>query len=182
MVASIALSAFCGTGVLAAGAQRVDLGQIAAGQCVVDGKPVGTKALDAAIDIVNVVEQRGEGMSPAALGMLAINQETLERLANPNLNQETLRVYGDTVKEELKNNLPVIVKSEARIYTEHYSRAELEQLRSFYRSPLGRKVVAETIPITSETVELGLALTHSNIGAATAERARKKLRAQGVKI
>jgi hypothetical protein len=179
IVVGLALSSRLGTSAQADA--MPDFTQIAAGRCIVDGKPVDPASLQIAIDIVNIVDRRNN-TDPTALNFVALGQTVRERTANPTLDDRTLRLFQTGVQEELQEDLAVIAKDEACIYAMLYSHDELQELRTFYDSPLGRKVVANEIPITTDLVELGQALTQSSIGVAAAERAKHKLKVQGVKL
>ena len=178
---SIVVLALCFTNMFAGSGQTQPLDEIASGVCVVNGKAVDVELLNLAIDVVDTVD-RAHGALPTALNMAPLDQMVAEELANPKLDEKTLRLYQQAVSDELKSNLPEIEKAEACVYVQHYSRSELLQLRTFYQSPLGQKVMANEIPITSEFVELGRAFLRTKIGLAATQRAKVKLRAQGVKI
>ena len=105
-----------------------------------------------------------------------------EHLANPKLDDLTLRLYQKTVEQELQAKRVDIEKDEACIYATYSSPEGLRQLRLAYPSSHDRKVLTAEDAMKLRTADLGRALAQSNLGVAAAERARQKLRAQGVRV
>jgi hypothetical protein len=52
--------------------------------------------------------------------------------------------------KELESGLPIAMNTEANYYAQHYSEDELRQLISFYKTPLGQKILSEGGKLTSE--------------------------------
>jgi hypothetical protein len=63
--------------------------------------------------------------------------------ANPGAEEKIDRALTDVIRPALKRRIPEYLDLAAGVYADHFTRAELEQLVLFYKSPLGRKLVRE---------------------------------------
>ena len=95
--------------------------------------------------------------------------------------QQFRQVYKD-VPVEYWNDLRSTVQEEelsnriVPLYTERFSVAELNELLGFYRSPLGKKLIAELPEITQQSVAIG-----QEWGKQQAGKLVEKLKADGYK-
>jgi hypothetical protein len=77
----------------------------------------------------------------------------LVRDANPGDEDKVDRAVADVIRPALKRRIPEYLDLAAGVYADHFTRAELEQLVLFYKSPLGQKLVREqgdVIPAITE--------------------------------
>ena len=81
----------------------------------------------------------------------------------------------------MKASLPEVLNEVACVAARHYTLAELQQLRAFYMSDTGQKMLKESPEVTKETMAIGMAWG-SAAGKAAAEHALARLRSNGVKI
>jgi hypothetical protein len=63
--------------------------------------------------------------------------------ANPGADDKVDRAVADIIRPALKRRIPEYLDLAAGIYADHFTRDELIQLVSFYKSPLGQKLVRE---------------------------------------
>jgi uncharacterized protein len=95
--------------------------------------------------------------------------------------QQFRQVYKDVPAEYWKE-LRATIQEEAPaesivpLYAERFSTAELGELLAFYRSPLGKKVVAELPGITQQSVAIG-----QEWGKQQTSKVLEKLKADGYK-
>ncbi len=68
---------------------------------------------------------------------------TLVLDANPGAEDKVDRAVTDVIRPALTRRIPEYLDLAAGVYADHFTRAELEQLVSFYKSPLGRKLERE---------------------------------------
>jgi uncharacterized protein len=74
-----------------------------------------------------------------------------QRAQNPDINPE----FWDRFSAKARADVRQLVDSIAPIYAKRFSKSELEQLATFYESPVGRHVVADQGSIAQESGELG---------------------------
>ena len=82
--------------------------------------------------------------------------EVLEK-ANPGRSKEIAEMMG-LIDAELTKRLPSIMDAYARLYTAHFSLAELRELNAFYDTPVGRKLVKETPAISAKAMAMSQSL------------------------
>lgn len=78
--------------------------------------------------------------------MVALVQAQIAALvlnANPGQGDKVNRLINDVIQPSLKRRLPEYLDLAAGVYAAHFTRAELDQLVSFYKSPVGQKLVRE---------------------------------------
>lgn len=74
-----------------------------------------------------------------------------QRATNPKIPT----AFWDALLARARRQMPQYVDSLIPIYRAHLTRAEVDQLVTFYESPLGRRVTEVTPIITQESMELG---------------------------
>lgn len=70
---------------------------------------------------------------------------------NPQLGKE-LNEVSLQLRKEYESKQPELLNEVAKVYAEHFSEAELKGLVTFYKSPLGQKMVAEEPAIIDESL------------------------------
>ena len=78
--------------------------------------------------------------------MVALVQAQISNLvlaANPGQEDKIDQAMDDVIQPALKRRIPEYLDLAAGIYADHFTRAELEQLVSFYKSPVGQKLMRE---------------------------------------
>ena len=63
--------------------------------------------------------------------------------ANPGQEDKVNRAVTEVIRPALKRRIPEYLDLAAGVYADHFTRAELDQLVAFYKSPLGQKLVRE---------------------------------------
>jgi hypothetical protein len=102
------------------------------------------------------------------------------RRQSPNLPEDTYKMVGQMLADEMRKELPSFVQANAQIYANHFTLDDLKALDTFYQSPVGQKFVSETPKIFRETLPLG-ALWGRQAAHAAMQRVMEQLRAKGVK-
>lgn len=103
--------------------------------------------------------------------------------ANPGAEDKVDRAVTDVIRPALKRRIPEYLDLAAGVYADHFTRAELEQLVSFYKSPLGQKLVreqGELIPaITQMSKQWVNRVGNEVLKDAAADFAKRGLKAPG---
>lgn len=76
---------------------------------------------------------------------------TAQRAASPQIPPE----FWDEFTVRARRDVPRFVELLVPIYDEHFTRAQLEQLVTFYQSPLGRHLAEVQPRITTQSLEAG---------------------------
>jgi len=81
----------------------------------------------------------------------------LVRDANPGQDDKVDRGVADLVRPALKRRIPEYLDLAAGVYADHFTRAELDQLITFYKSPLGQKLVREQAELVPDITKMSKA-------------------------
>jgi len=76
--------------------------------------------------------------------------KTSFRTANPNITDDELNAYGNSVEVELEANLDITIEFEAEEIADTYSADDIKALIDFYRSPAGRRITKLAPAMTKE--------------------------------
>ena len=74
---------------------------------------------------------------------------------NPDDGQLIKYLLNKHFAPEFEARLPEFMELSARIYAEHFTEAELDELIAFYETPLGQKMIAKLPVLTQQSMELG---------------------------
>lgn len=77
-----------------------------------------------------------------------------QRASNQNANLPA--GFWDEFAVRVRRDIPVLIDSIVPLYATHFSTAELTQLKAFYDSPIGRRLIAEQGPLQQESAQLGM--------------------------
>jgi len=102
------------------------------------------------------------------------------RRQSPNLSEDTYKMVGQMLADEMRKELPPFVQANAQIYANHFTLDDLKALDTFYQSPAGQKLVSETPKIFRETLPLGR-IWGREAAQAAMQRVMEQLHAKGVK-
>ncbi|MEM8987583.1 MAG: DUF2059 domain-containing protein [Pseudomonadota bacterium] len=105
--------------------------------------------------------------------------EALSGLAAQGANEQSLALLREVFIDEITDAIPEYLDLVASVYARHFSDSELTEIIVFYETPVGRKMVAKTPNIISESEQAaaGWMLTVlSRIG----ENLEEKLRERGL--
>jgi hypothetical protein len=100
--------------------------------------PVALAKAKALVQISNLVAMRDQ-----MVALVEAQIAALVRDANPGEDDKVNRAVADLIRPALKRRIPEYLDLAAGVYADHFTRAELDQLVSFYKSPLGQKLVRE---------------------------------------
>ena len=110
--------------------------------------PVALAKAKALLQVSNLVAMRDQ-----MVALVEAQIAALVRDANPGEDDKVNRAVADVIRPALKRRIPEYLDLAAGVYADHFTRAELDQLVSFYKSPLGQKLVREqgdVIPAITE--------------------------------
>ena len=111
-----------------------------------------------------LMEKAGMGALTQQVARATMQQQraALEK-ANPGRSAEIAEIMI-LIDAELAKRLPRIMDAYARIYTLHFTLAELRELNRFYDAPIGRKLVKETPAISAEAMAMSQAFGQEIVG------------------
>jgi uncharacterized protein len=110
-----------------------------AGAQTADSKPASTAALSAAKEILAM--KNASAMYAAAVPNIV--QQTKDQLLQSNLNyQKDLNEVAVIVAQKLNGREKEIGEGMAQVYASQFSEQELKDLVTFYKSPLGQKLLS----------------------------------------
>ena len=81
----------------------------------------------------------------------------LVRDANPGQDDKVDRAVADLIRPALKRRIPEYLDLAAGVYADHFTRAELDQLITFYKSPLGQKLMREQAELVPDITKMSKA-------------------------
>lgn len=71
-------------------------------------------------------------------------------------NQNLPAGFWNAFVARVHQDMPLLIDSLVPVYANHFSADELTQLKAFYESPIGRRLVTELGPIQQESAQLGM--------------------------
>jgi hypothetical protein len=122
----------------------------AAAQNTVD--PVALAKAKELMQVSNLVAMRDQ--------MVALVEAQITNLvaaANPGAEEEVDRAMSDLIRPALKRRMPEYLDLAAGIYAAHFTRGELEQIVSFYKSPVGQKLAREQSALLPDITKMSKA-------------------------
>jgi hypothetical protein len=147
--------------------------------CMINGAPVDAATLDAALDLQKATGTQERMESTVDLVLPAMLQ--MLKQTNADISQSTLNAFTDAFRAEMKASIPEVLNETACIAARHYTLSEIQQIRAFYATDIGQKMLKETPELMKESMAVGMAWGRE-AGKAAAERALAHLRSNGVKI
>jgi hypothetical protein len=79
------------------------------------------------------------------------------RDANPGAGDKVDRAVADFIRPALKQRIPEYLDLAAGVYADHFTRAELDQLVAFYKSPVGQKLTREQSELVPDITKMSRA-------------------------
>lgn len=140
---------------------------------------IDPKALEAARALI-VATKATTNMELMVDAMVPSMVEVLKR-DKADIPEDVIAKFVPEFRAEMQKALPQLTELYARIYAQHFTLQELQDVAKFYDSPLGRKLIAETPLILKEVLPIAQQWGEK-VGQQAAINAIAKLRAQGVKI
>jgi uncharacterized protein len=110
-------------------------------------------AIAKAKELMEVSEARKLG--DQMLSVLEAPLVGLFESANPGRRTEISEFMRERFLPEMRRRLPEFWDLAAAVYAKHFTVAELDELKAFYESPLGRKVIAEQGGLMTELSQIG---------------------------
>jgi uncharacterized protein len=114
--------------------------------------PVALAKAKELLQVSNLIAMRDQmvALVEAQIGALV-------RDANPGQDDKVDHAVADLIRPALKRRIPEYLDLAAGVYADHFTRAELEQLVSFYRSPLGQKLMREQVELVPDITKMSKA-------------------------
>jgi hypothetical protein len=100
--------------------------------------PVALAKAKELLQVSNLIAMRDQMVSLVEAQIAALVLDS-----NPGEEDKVNRAVTDVIRPALKRRIPEYLDLAAGVYADHFTRAELDQLVSFYKSPLGQKLVRE---------------------------------------
>ncbi|MEI9931070.1 MAG: DUF2059 domain-containing protein [Rhizomicrobium sp.] len=147
--------------------------------CLVNGAPVDPATLSAALDLQNATGSQKRMLAMIDLMMPPILE--MIKQSNQEISQEALDAFKNAFRAEMMTGLPEVMNEIACVTARHYTLAELQQIKAFYGTAIGKKLLKETPEVMTESAAIGMAWG-SEAGKAAAARVIERLRLKGVKI
>lgn len=119
----------------------------------------------------------GKLMSDAMVAQMT----NLLRSTHPDIPQRVLDVLPGEVNAVIGENLPAFGERAAAIYEKYYSAEDVRGLIAFYSSPLGKKVIEVTPPLTQESMLAGQKWGES-LGPEIQRRIQARLKQEHVEL
>jgi hypothetical protein len=140
---------------------------------------IDPKALEAARALI-VATKATANMELMIDAMVPSMIEVLKR-DKADIPDDVIAKFVPEFRAEMLKGLPQLTELYARVYAQHFTLQELQDVAKFYDSPLGQKLITETPLILKETLPIAQQWGEK-VGQQAAINAISKLRAQGVKI
>jgi hypothetical protein len=127
------------------------------------------------VDLTDKVDIFGTGLADVAAKTL---QQVLK--LNPQLGAQATQAVTDAVNE-YKSHRSELLDQVARIYAQHFTADELQQLVTFYSSPVGQKLASSNFDINQQLARM-LQLYQVNLSTEFYASVRANLKAKGVSL
>ncbi len=95
--------------------------------------------------------------------------------------EKAASAYDEILAPAMKNHVGELTSALTEIYARNYTATELQQLQSFYETPLGRKVLEKQPVISAESVAVGRAWGQ-RVGRQAFEEHRQELLKRGITL
>ncbi|HEY2069230.1 MAG TPA: DUF2059 domain-containing protein [Rhizomicrobium sp.] len=112
------------------------------------------------------------------IGSLVPAEVAAIKRQNPNVSQDALNTFTTAMSEELNGSLDQFMDIYATVYAEHFSIDELHQVTAFYKSDVGRKMIAAAPQMMLEVMPLAQRMGEQ-IGARVRDRVNAQLQKHG---
>lgn len=141
-------------------------------------KPVASpEAVAAAREIIEVT-QAGNTLESMAMRLVEQLAPAFER-ANPGEGDLIRKILEEAFVDTFARHQEQLVDSLVPVYTGNLTLEELEQLRDFYASPLGRKLIEVQPTVSEQAMRMG-GRWGQKLGELAVVRAIEKMQAEGL--
>ncbi|HTJ57597.1 MAG TPA: DUF2059 domain-containing protein [Devosiaceae bacterium] len=127
------------------------------------------------VDLTDKVDVYGTTVANVAARTL----QQILRL-NPNLQQQATDAVTEVVKT-YKDQRSTLMDQVARIYAQHFTQDEMQQIVNFYSSPAGQKLASQNFAINQELQKV-MALFQVNVATEFYAKVRADLKTKGVTL
>jgi hypothetical protein len=127
------------------------------------------------VDLTDKVDVYGTTIANVAARTL---QQILK--LNPGIQQQATDVVTDVVKS-YKNQRSQLMDQVARIYAQHFTQDEMQQIVNFYSSPAGQKLADQNFAINQQLQKV-MSLFQVNIATEFYAKVRAELKTKGVDL
>lgn len=120
------------------------------------------------------------GIYEAILVQSAQNTSKLLSQQSPDITDKINTTIGSTL-EEYRGKNDELFNQFARVYATLFTQDELQQIVTFYESPVGQKLASSALDI-NESIQAVMQVYRSNVGTEFLSKVRTKLRAEGYNV
>lgn len=137
-------------------------------------------------DAISKAEQLMEASHSMKLAdqMIVLMEAPLLNLlqsVNPGREEMVGKVLRDRVLPEMRRRLPEFRGLAARVYAQHFTVGELDQLIAFYESPIGQRLVAEQPAMLTEMTRISQVWAQ-NLATEVLRKLAPEIESQGLKM
>lgn len=159
-------------------AEEPAVGDQVAPTCTQNGAPMPDTNLAAARDLM-ASTRASDRMNQIADAMMPMMLDMLHKTA-PDIPNAAIDDFKTALHDEILKGTPTLIELEACLYARHYSLDDMKALGAFYKSPIGKKMLAEAPDIAKESIAIGGAWGE-RMGRAAMERVMAKYKKTGDK-
>lgn len=116
----------------------------------------------------------------AMLTPMAQQMSHLLRAVNPEKGAIVAQLIDDLVMPELRQRMPELMQLMTLLYAQHFTAAEMDEVRSFYRTPTGTKFLEKQTALALEGQRIGQ-IWGQRAATEAFERIRPELERRGLK-
>ncbi len=120
-------------------------------------------------------------MFNGVLPILLKQQVEFVKGTRPNMTPETLKRFQKVFEERSKKAVEIALVKVAEIYAGKFSKAEIAEISAFYKSDVGRKMIATKPELAKDSMSVGIAWGQ-NIGSELGRAVIRQLKEEGHKL
>ena len=114
----------------------------------------------------------------AIVPLMFESQMKVIKAARPDVSQQALDRFRDVFVEEFTDSMDELLVGVASVYTKHFTVEEMQEIISFYDTPVGQKMINKMPQMMQESMQVGGAIG-AKVGMDVAQRAMEKVRSEG---
>ncbi len=100
---------------------------------------------------------------------------------NPHIPDRMLEIFGDEILRTFRERSAEMLAAISDIYDRQFTRAEINDLIAFYRTPTGRKAIRTLPTIIKESMAAAQGWA-AKVAPAAVKRAKARMRAEGYRL
>lgn len=130
---------------------------------------VDPKAREFAQQLVKLIDTRR--VMESMFGAVSKNIIPVLARDNPGKSEEAQKIYSDAIQRAMLNHMDQIEANTVDLYAQNYSADELQQIVSFYKSPVGQKVLTTMPAMMQKSVAMNMPIIQTAVREALTDSA-----------